>query len=356
MFDQFATGCNLRSHATHKSYMRLLTTARRMCDGIKTETLIRNPSSCIKKIEDHATKHNLSPNSVTSYLTAVLSVIKHTVSCASKAKLRGEIDEWQQAHKKWQLVGAQPYLQNKASAKQSAGWISYSNFCQVRDKLEDGSKSRLLFCMYSMIPPCRADLGACRVFNKTPSDKDLTQYPGNYVCIPPQNSKATSYLHLRQFKTSRFYAPDGVRTAQPDLLVHEIRLSLAKQPRHWLFAQEHHIDKPYTRSAFSTWANRQLQRLTGIAGLNLQLIRHTYVTRAMEVNDTSKMNPCTQAGLMALCEKRLANIAKSMCHSASQQQKYRFTLRRSGEPEPVGKHILPRQQGVGELVVVELLT
>jgi hypothetical protein len=246
MYAQFDTGCALRSKATHKSYMNLLATARKMCGGIRTE-VIKNAAASIATIERHAAQHKLSPNSVTSYFTSVLAVIKHTVACASKAKLRKEIGDWQAAHKRWQLLAQQPYMQNRATAKQQAGWIAYTDFCRVRDSLADGSKAKLLFSMYTYIPPCRADLGKCRIFYKTPTPKELASFTGNYICLQPEGSQQPSFLHLREFKTARCYAPHGVKVGLPGVLVNQIQLSLAQNPRSYLFVQEYKCDTPYTR-------------------------------------------------------------------------------------------------------------
>jgi hypothetical protein len=100
MFAQFKTGCSLRSKHPHRTYMQMLSTARKMCGGIPTEVMVKAPDASFATIEKHAANYQLSPNSVTAYLGAVLAVIKHTVSCASKAKLRSEIAIWQAAHKK----------------------------------------------------------------------------------------------------------------------------------------------------------------------------------------------------------------------------------------------------------------
>jgi hypothetical protein len=85
----------------------------------------------------------------------------------------------------------------------------------VRDGLPDGSKAKLLFAMYSHIPPCRADLGATSIFVKNPTTRELADYPGNYVCLQPEGSNEPSYLHLRQFKTQRCYSPNGVKVGMP---------------------------------------------------------------------------------------------------------------------------------------------
>lgn len=354
--EQLATGCGLRSKATVKSYLRLLKTVRQMCNGVATETIIRNSNSCIQVIEHNARQYKMSPHSVASYMNSVLAAIKHTVACSSKAALQEHIAAWQAAHKRWQLLAVQPYLQNRASEKQQKGWISYPDLCSVRDSLPIGSKARLLIAMYTHIPPCRADLGECPVLPKAPTPQQLAAYQGNYIVLQPAGTKLLSYLHLRQFKTSRVYAPHGIKTALPSVLVDEIRRSLQQCPRSFLFTQEHHANKPYGRSSFSNFANRTLQKASGIRDLNLQIVRHSYVTRALQVNDVSLLDPCDQAG-KALCEKRLANIARSMAHSVEQQARYRFTLKQvTGMPEPVNAKQLKQGRPLqADPLIIELL-
>jgi len=353
--ERLKSGCGLKSKATVKSYCNLLATARKMCGGVPTESLIRNAAGSIRQIETQAVQAQLSPHSVAGYMTAVLAAIKHVVSCTSKAQLKPEIAQWQAAHKKWSERAQQPYLQNKASQKQARGWVSYQHLCQVRDNLVMGSKERLLFSMYTYIPPCRADLGACRLLDHEPTSKELAALPGNYIVLQPQGSSALSYLHLRQFKTARCFGSEGIKTALPLVLVDEMRASLRSRPRSYLFAQDFHVDKPYSRSAFSAMANKLFQRHTGNPNVNIQIIRHAYVTRSLEVYDISKLGPCDQAG-QALYEKKLGDIARAMAHSRAQQARYRFCLLSSGQPQLVGTKMAQRQGRHTQPVVVELLS
>jgi len=352
--EQLKTGCGLKSQATVKSYLNLLSTARRMCGGVHTVNLIKSPAECIAMIEQHASRARLSAHSVGSYMTAVLAAIKHCISCPSKAKLTQEIELWQKAHKKWQLIAAQPRLQNRASQRQQAGWVSYTDFCKVRDSLPSGSKERLLFGMYSYLPPCRADLGACLIIHGTPTAKQLRVFTGNYVCLQPPNSTHPSFLCLRQFKTARGY-PSGVQTVLPSALVDEINASLQLHPRPYLFTQEYSPNKPYTRASFSKMASKVFQKHTGVPALCIQMIRHSYVTRALTVLDPSRLDACDAAG-RALCEVKLGHIARSMCHSKEQQALYRFALKpRTGQPQAVTTKLTHRQTQAQQPAEIELL-
>lgn len=352
--ERLKSGCGLKSKATVKSYVNLLSTARKMCGGVPTESLIRNPTGSIQLIEQQAQDAHLSAHSTASYMTAILAAIKHVLSCTSKAQLKQEISHWQAAHKKWHERAQQPYLQNRATEKQSKGWVSYEHFCQVRDTLVIGSKARLLFAMYSYIPPCRADLGHCRVLDHEPTQQQLATYQGNYIVLQPKGTTSLSFLHLRQFKTARCFGQVGVKTALPQVLVEEIRASMELHPRSYLFVQDFHVDKPYTRSAFSAMANKLFQRHTSNPDVNIQIIRHAYVTRSLEVYDVNKLNPCDQAG-RALCEKRLNDIARAMAHSPDQQARYRFGLLSNGQPQVVGKRMVQRHATINQPVVLELL-
>jgi hypothetical protein len=186
-------------------------------------------------------------------------------------------------------------------------------------------------------------LGTCRLLDHAPTAKELAAYQGNYLVLQPKGSTALSFLHLRQFKTARCFGLEGIKTALPQVLVDEIRASLQSQPRSFLFVQDFHVDKPYSRSAFSAMANKLFQRHTGNPHVNIQIIRHAYVTRSLEVYDASKLGPCDQAG-RALCEKRMGDIARAMAHSREQQGRYRFSLLSSGQPQVVGKKLAAQQR------------
>jgi hypothetical protein len=89
--------------------------------------------------------------------------------------------------------------------------------------------------------------------------------------------------------------------------------------------------------------------------VNIQIIRHSYCTHALAVNDVSALDPCKQAGERALCEKRLANIVHCMCHSLDQQSRYRFSLKHTGAPQPLNNKIVQRKAQASDPVIVELL-
>jgi len=361
IFTALQAGCCFRSKTTQKSYLSQLTTIRRMCGGRTLEAIIGSPDACISHIEKQADRAGLSPHSVASYATAILAAIKHGLNCKAKERLKslGKMEAWQSFHKAPQLKAQHGYLQNRATSKQQSGWVPHSTLCEVRDSLPVGSLARLLFCMYTFIPPVRADLGECRIFNRAPTNQQLASFTGNYVVLPQQQREQQQqqqqpqqqqqqqqpFLHLRQFKTSRSYGGAGIKTALPPVLVNEIVASLEQQPRKYLFVQQNDATKPYSRAAFSAWANKTLQRHTGNPHTNLQILRHAYVSAALQAYDPAKLDPCDQAG-RALCEKRLSDIAHAMGHSTEQQRRYQLALNdKTGLPKSVGKKLVQHQSG-----------
>lgn len=279
----------------------------------------------------------------------------NTPSAAPARKLQAEIAAWQIFHKQAHLIAQQPYLQNRATAKQQRGWVTHSELCKVRDALPVESKDRLLLGMYSWIPPCRANLEACKIIMQAPTASQLAASAGNYIVLPPQGSTQPAYLHLRQFKTSRSF-PGGIKTALPAVLVETLRASLAQQPRSYLLTQQLSPAKPHTRKGFSAWANKRLQKLLGNPDFNLQLLRHAYVTAALAAYDAAKLDPCDQAG-KALCAKRPADIAHAMGHSVEQQRRNQFELAPSGRPRQVTAKLVREQarHSDAEPLVLELL-
>jgi hypothetical protein len=353
VFEEFKTGCGLRSSTSAQKYIGNLRTLRQMCGGVPVQSILLNPQPCLKMIQGHASKHGLSCWSVVNYINSLLAACKHVIPCSVKAKVKQHIDVWQAAHKQLQLKANQGMITNKASNKQQAGFVSYQDLVCVRDNLPAASIERLLLCMLTMIPPPRADLGECRLFvGRAPTAQQLFEYKGNYMVLLP--SAESSYIHYRVFKTARSF-PGGVKVSLPLVLLQELHLSLKEHPRSYLFEQQRHPGKPYTRSAFSGWACKTLQRCTQNPDVNLQLVRHAYVTRAMDLNRLKDLRHGDVAGRILL-EKRLQGIARAMMHSQCMQQRYWFCLKADGAPERVNtrKVVQPRRATV-EPTQVEML-
>lgn len=84
---------------------------------------------------------------------------------------------------------------------------------------------------------------------------------------------------MREFKTQDRKHPVLYTRSLGSELTRELRASLEKDPRPYLFT-ESNTSKPYTCSAFAMYAKRTLQKLFG-KPCTLTLLRHSYVSHML---------------------------------------------------------------------------
>ena len=131
------------------------------------------------------------------------------------------------------------------------------------------------------MPPLRSDLHACAIqLLKCDDDQAaqqalLHQVTPNEILLPADRNSA-GVLILREFKTQDRSDPVLYTRSLGSELTRELRASLGKDPRSYLFT-ESNMSRPYTHSAFATYAGRTLQKLLG-KPCTLTLLRHSYIS------------------------------------------------------------------------------
>ena len=331
VFDKFSkTGCGVRSRKSWTTYIRNLSTVRKICGGAKVALLVQNVDAMVAKVAAAVQETGLSMYTHASLLNSMLAVIRHALPCEVKARIKSQTEKLQQAHKAVHLKADQPALQNCATDRQRAGYIGYTELCKIRDALPATSRERLLLSFLTFIPPGRNDLACCRIYRSAPADEDV--YKGNYILLG-SGPKGSSYICYRRFKTRR--AMGEVRVSLPAVLAGIIDQSLKAQPRAWLFTLAKEPNKPYTNGSFSRWANYALQKVCHNKFITVSLVRHAYSSHAQEIYDVTK---CKDEKSKALCRQRLQAVARAMMHSTNQMLRYRFTMLESGLPAPVDRN------------------
>jgi hypothetical protein len=333
------TGCGLKPKSV-KTYYKNPEVCAKSGGGLSVVDLLKNVDATLNTVEAAVRRFQLSPWTHAAYLSSVLSVIRHTVACETKSKpgFQAAKDKLQAAHRKAHLLASQPALQNAATDRMQEGWMSLAEVCAVRDSLQQGTKERLLLCMYTLIPPCRNDLACVKIYRKQPTQEDLTVYRGNYIVLPAEGQALICY---RVFKTS--HSLGEVRVALPDRLVTEIESSLKTDHRTWLFTHRSDPTKPYSNGSFSRWANATLERVCG-RPITCTLLHHIYSTAAQESYDISKLD-CRDEAQVALYKSKLLGISRAMMHSAATFLKYKFIMDETTKrPAAVGaKLVRPAQ-------------
>jgi len=233
-----------------------------------------------------------------SYIVAILAVYKHNEGL--KTQLEKYYKIWFAKFSELDEAITQKYKTNEPSERQLNAYVPFDEILKKRDTLEEGNIDKLLLSFYTYIRPLRADFNAVRIYKN--DDKIPDKKEANYILFETPN-KVQLYLH--EFKTQRSH--NEYKKDLPDELVKELKASLNKRPREWLFVDK--FGKPYKASnSYTRWANRTFQKLFN-KPLTITLIRHSYIS-SLDQN--------------ALTTLEKEEIAKEMAHSRGMQELYRF--------------------------------
>lgn len=267
-------------------------------DKQTTEFIVDNPEIAIKALKKQTTIVQTPANKHMFY-SAIVAWLKHT----DNGKIRSEQikQRWATIQKENWESRRQQDMNNEPTPNQIevATKLKWSDIVEKRDSLEQGSIQKLLLSMYTYLPPVRADYYDVGI-NPLPSNKDKK----NYIILG--NSAVTSTIVLNNFKTASKY--NDITHTCPEPLYNEIRASLAKSPRNYLFTMPTDSKRPFDRNSFSKWANAQLKAIFQVP-MNLTSLRHLYIS-AIDFNNTRATD--------------LEKIGKSMGHSISMQKGYQW--------------------------------
>ena len=213
-------------------------------------------------IKHSATNHHIYISSVVGYLT-------HLFPTCTK------INKWKEIQKEnWEPL-SEHYLDNKPTELQKDKEIEYEEIMQCLTKLERGTFERLLLSFYILIEPIRADYYATEIISN-----GETSTEDNYIIL----SETEGVIYVNDFKTKGRH--DAIQNKITGLLLDELKISLKKHPRRYLFVMD---DKktPFTRKLFSNWACRTLTRIFK-KQMTLTVLRHAFITHKLK-NKTSNI-------------------------------------------------------------------
>lgn len=245
---------------------------------------------------------------------SVLSAFKHVPSLKELAPK--SIAAWRALNKAAQGPLALHSLSSQPTPRQAQGWIPFTEITAKRETLLLGSDARLLLSMYTLIPTLRRDMHTLRIYPSPPLETS-----GNYLLLPPLES-ANMPPPLSPSKTTGVFltitlTKTGGLISQelPEALVYEIRESLARRPRDYLFVSPRDRLPFKSETTFGNWANLLLQRTFG-RPLSLVLIRHAYISNLKfdEMTHHEKLD-----------------VANLMGHSVDMQSRYKFIFKEEGK-------------------------
>jgi hypothetical protein len=254
-------------------------------------TLIRFPKQSYQCLQlTSSIKH--TPQNHHIYISAVVGFINHILKDEELLK------SWKEIERTNSAPIIEHYEDNKPTELQKEKVISFQDIQNIRQALPKGSTERLLLSFYTLIEPIRADYFATEILtslSQTPTEE-------NYIIFTPTQAK----IVVQDFKTKAKY--EKIENQLPPELYEELKLSLQKQPRKYLFTTPENPSMPFTRKLFSNWACRTISRILK-QPMTLTALRHLYIT-----NKIQSKTPTSE----------LKEIAKKMGHSRDMQRIYEW--------------------------------
>jgi hypothetical protein len=262
--------------------------------------LYTHPNYSVVTLRKHlASKNQNNPRMVNSYIKPVMAAIHANRSLFLQTKesdIQTSQQRWKEMlHQTYQLAFAYRIHQEPSSgqAEKSGVSLKMDDLLHARDALQDGSINKLLIGFYTHIPPVRADYFATQIIR----DEDPTE--PNYI----RHTSHGSHLVLTDFKTSSLYKE--IRHDLPPELHRQLTLSLAAQPRSYLFVNKN--GHPFTRNGFTRWAITRLHDIFK-KDLTLTMLRHIYIS-SLDLNSSPA---------------QLIEIGLKMGHHVTQQMLYKW--------------------------------
>lgn len=269
-------------------------------------TILLNPKRFEKKLREYIDKSEgqvykkINISTINNYYAAIHALFKYNQYLKEKDHLLYK--KWVKQQSKYRKLLEDKYKQNAPTERQEKGFIPFDEIIKIRDKLKPGSIEKLLIHMYTDIAPLRADFGQVKIYYNT----------------VPKNNKYKNFLKLNKgitkgeltigsYKTAEVYGK--IQIDLPKSILDELKLSLKKEPRDFLFVQPTNNNPFKDNDAFSKWSNRKLKRVFNNKHFSLTMFRHVYISRV-------------DLSLKGKRDLEKDKIAKQMAHSISQQDKY----------------------------------
>jgi len=288
---------NVKTRDNYKSRLRGLTKA---LNEQEPAVILKVPETYYPKIQELYPSHTTRKNMLT------LILVLYREDTTLKAENPAAAAKWKQYHDDLVRIQEAKVRRSEPEEKQLEKYTSYE---EITDKYRElkgktphntvkSSQQFLLLSMLVHLRPKRADLGAVKIYK----EDDPRKTDENYIVL---RSEGTSYLVMNLYKTSKYY--QTVEEDLPEELTKDIRTSLGRHPREYIFTKEN--GEPMSNNTYSVFVKNTFEQLFGRA-TGVSLLRHIYITEKLDFDD------------MTLQEQE--DEAKLMLHTSGLQRRYKW--------------------------------
>ena len=322
-----------RTIATYHNNLKSL--RLKLFSGIPTSIIFLMGDEAAAVLTLTTLRGDLGNSTLKAYVTALKGVYNAMAPAALQAKVGAQKAAWDEAERALRDRANAAMEAHKATKKQVLGYVPWAEIVACREGLPLDSKERLLFGMYTLVPPLRIDYADVKVIHMDQGtlEEVATGEPcgkGAYLALSIQDPTA-SYIRVPHPSKVSSYKRHGITTAVPLELHKTIVASLEAHPRSYLFTTAR-SDRPYSAESFQKWVTRTLQNCLGHTHINNQHLRRSYVV-AMYHRYCDVLGGKEGAEAQQHAEEQIRRAAHCMAHSVSMHNRYRFTLDEHDVPE-----------------------
>lgn len=308
-----SVGLSDKSKVNYKNRLgRLVTITGKDVDWIIDHCVV-----VLKKMKENGLE---KPESTKAYINTILALFKYTEKLKEKKPKAYKC--WLGEFTKVNEIAMAKYNNLAASDKQVASFVAWEDILQKRDDLNRDSIEYLLLCMYTMIPPSRADMNHIKIFNREPSEKESSIQPNYLVIGGGDGSGGGMRLVYNEFKSKNKNLLKYEKEL-PMELVEVIKRSLKVMPREYLFVSSRNGQPFVNPNSYTKFVHRILEKVIK-KGVTINTLRHSFVMSL----DFNRITPL---------EKE--RIAKELMHSVPTMERYRLLLPADESVSGVGEQV-----------------
>ena len=280
------------SDASKKAYKDRLRRLTEMTSH-DVDWIIMHPDAILERLQ----KYELQTQK--SYINSILTLFRYTKNL--KKKRRDVYDKWYKIFSKVHVKADEKYNTMEASDRQKQVYVAWAQILERRDELAKDSAEYLLLCLYTMIPPSRADMNCVKIYSDE-QQVNVKKYP-NHMIVGAD--KITLIYNEFKSKSRRLQKYEKIL---PGHLESIVRQSLKSKPREFLIVSPR-TGKPYDNAgSFTRYFDRILERVFK-KRVTINTLRHSFINSL----DLNKLTPH---------EKDV--ISREMMHSRDMMDKYRL--------------------------------
>jgi hypothetical protein len=287
------------SKRTYHGHLRVL----RALTGKDIDYIVRHPKPMLAAIYQK-TSEVLSRK---SYINSVTTLFRHVPELAEKYSVQAAA--WRAAQAVELAAAAKRYDSNEPTDRQRAAHVPWADVLKARDALPKDGNDYLLLCMFTKIPPLRADFDRLAIVHKKLTAAQVATEP-NYLLVSPNpgaDGVPSMTLVLNEFKSKGARLQQYHKELPPDLCA-VVHASLERQPRPYLFVRPSTGERFTSPSAYSLFANRILKRVFAPKPVNINTLRHSFVSALPDRLRVAAKDA----------------IARDMLHSPAMQERYKL--------------------------------